>query len=382
MNKIKEWLQSHTKQAIAIAVAIVLIIAFAVAGVAGAFSKDSEPEAEISTTGLETPETIIDEIELNVTGDDKWTAESSPAIVHIKGVNDNTKETDFYHAVSYGKEEPKLSLVSEEYEITVVAPINTDGSIHVLANANKDTDGDGENDALAFNSADYANVKTEKEQLKVEITIKQIPADQVTDDMMKEVVTNIKTAIAKGDDTLKGDNGKQILETVNKNVDANEHISDETKESTKETTESAQSETESKPTETVKPDNTGNKPNNDKPAPKDPVWVPEKGHYEDIVEQVWVPNIVTVVVTPERTEQVYDYSTYVFSYDGYTTTSKSDCKAHAVALAMQDVDSNYSVQDHYKTVTTPAVTKQEDQGSYQNKVTGQKWVVDVPGHWE
>lgn len=97
----------------------------------------------------------------------------------------------------------------------------------------------------------------------MEIKIEQIPADQVTDEMMKEVVGNIKTAIANGDDTLKGDNGKQILDTVNKNVDANEHISDETKESTKETTESAQSETGSKPAETVKPDNTDNTGGND-----------------------------------------------------------------------------------------------------------------------
>lgn len=376
MNKIKEWLQSHTKQAIAIAVTIVLIIAFAVAGIAGALSKTTDPESE--TTEVTKEKVAIDEIELNVTGDDKWTAESSPAIVHIKGTDDNTKATDFYHAIPYGKEEPKLSLVSGDYEITVVAPINVDGSIHVLANANKDTDGDGENDALAFNSADYANAKTENEQLKVEITIKQIPADQVTDEMMTEVVDNIKTAIANGDDTLKGDNGKQILETVNKNVDANEHISDETKESTKETTESAQSETESKPTETVKPDNTDNTGG----KPKEPVWVPEKGHYEDIVEQVWVPNIVTVVVTPEKTEQVFDYMTYYFPEDGYSTTSSSDCKAHAVALMQQGLNGNYQQQEHYKTVTTPTVTKQEDQGSYQNKVTGQKWVVDVPGHWE
>lgn len=311
MNKIKEWLKSHTKQAIAIAIAIavsiVLIIAFAVAGATGAFSKAPEPE---------TTETIIDEIKLNVTGDDKWTAESSSAIIHIKGTDDKTKETDFHHAILYGKEEPKLSLVSGECEITVVAPINVDVSIHVLANANKDTGGDDENDALAFNSADYANVKTEDEQLKVEITIKQIPADQLTDDMMKGVVDNIKAAIAKGDETLKGDKGKQILDSVNKNVDANEHISDETKESTKEATESAQSETEPKPTETIKlsdtgdagnnhnSSNTGNtgKLNNDKPAQKEPAWVLEKGHWEDIVEQVWVPNIVTVVVTTEKTE--------------------------------------------------------------------------------
>ena len=217
--------------------------------------------------------------------------------------------------------------------------------------------------------------------------------------MMKEVVDNIKTAIANGDDTLKGDNGKQILDTVNTNVDANEHISDETKESTKETTESAQSETESKPAETVKPDNTDNTSNtggndnsgsnnngsgnNNKPdKPKEPVWVPEKGHYEGIVEQVWVPNIVTIVVTPEKTEQVFDYMEYVFSYDGYTTTSIDAAKAHAKELIMAGVPDNFTQREHYKTVTTPAVTKQEDQGSYQNKVVGQKWVVDVPGHWE
>ena len=396
MNKIKEWIKSHTKQTIAIAVAIILIIAFAIAGATGAFSKSEASE----TTPKETEtkkETVIDEIKLNVTSpDEKWTTESSPAIIHIKGTDDNTKETDFYHAITYGKEEPNISLVSGEYELTVVAPINVDGSIHVLANANKDADNDGTKETLTFNSADYVTKDDTSEQLLVEITIKQIPADQVTNEMMKEVVDNIKTAIANGDDTLKGNNGKQILDTVNTNVDANEHISDETKESTKETTESAQSETESKPAETVKPDNTdntgndnnngsgnGSNNNNTNPSkPKEPVWVPEQGHYEDIVEQVWVPNIVTVVVTPESTQQVYDYSTYVFSYDGYTTTSIDAAKAHSKELIMAGVPDNFTQREHYKTVTTPAVTKQEDQGSYQDKVVGQKWVVDVPGHWE
>lgn len=395
MNKIKEWLKTHTKQAIAIAVAIVLIITFTIAGATGAFSKTDEPETITKETENET---IIDEIKLNVTSpDEKWTAESSPAIIHIVGTDDNTKDTDFYHAIHYGKEEPKISLISGAYELTVVAPINVDGSIHVLANANKDADNDGTKETLTFNSTDYVTKDDNTDKLLVEINIEQIPADQVTDEMMKEVVDNIKTAIENGDDTLKGDNGKQILDTINKNVDANEHISDETKESTKETTESAQSETESKPTETVKPNNTDNtdgnnnsnnntgnndKPKPDKPTEKEPVWVPEKGHYEDIVEQVWVENWVTVVVTPEKTEQVYSHSTYVFAYDGYSTTSLDDAKAHARELLMAGAPDNFSQKDHYKTVTTPAVTKQEDQGSYQNKVTGQKWVVDVPGHWE
>lgn len=408
MDKIKEWIKSHTKQAIAIAVAIILVIALAVAGI---FSKNTESDPATETKETKT-ETIIDEIKLNVTSpDEKWTAESSPAIIHIVGTDDNTKETDFYHAISYGKEEPNISLVSGEYELTVVAPINADGSIHVLANANKDADNDGTKETLTFNSADYVTKDDNADKLLVEITIKQIPVDQVTDEMMKEVVDNIKTAIANGDDTLKGDNGKQILDTVNKNVDANEHISDETKESTKETTASAQSETESKPTETVKPDNTdntnntggndnsgsnnngsGNGSDNNKPnpsKPKEPVWVPEQGHYEDIVELVWVENWVTVVITPEYTTQVTDYNTIletwmVFAHDGFRTQDINVCKEHSKQLILAGHPSNYWYEYKYavNTVTYPAVTEQQDQGSYQTKVTGQKWVVDVPGHWE
>lgn len=414
MNRIKEWVEIHKKQTIAIAIALVLIIGGTVTAVAMNAGNKNEVVTETPKPTL-TPapkQTIIDEIKLNVTSpDEKWTAESSPAIIHIKGTNDDTKETDFYHAISYGKEEPKISLVSGEYELTVVSPINVDGSIHILANANKDTDGDGKNDALAFDSSDYANAKSEEEQLLVEITIEQIPADQVTDEMMKEVAQNIKTAIKNGDDTLKGDNGKQILDTANANINANEHISEETKESTKETTESAQSETESKPTPTVtpKPDktnndsgntnnNNGNSNNNsDKGStgssntskPKEPVWVAEQGHYENITEQVWVENWVTVVVTPEYTTQVTDYNTIletwmVFAHDGYRTTDIDDAKAHSRELILADHPSNFWYEYKYavNTVTYPAVTEQQDQGSYQTKVTGQKWVVDVPGHWE
>lgn len=208
--------------------------------------------------------------------------------------------------------------------------------------------------------------------------------------MMKEVVDNIKTAIKDGDNTLKDDNGKQILDTVNKNVDANENISDETKESTKETTESAQSKTETKPAETVKPDNTGNtstgngsgnnsgsntggtKPNTSKS--KERVWVPEQGHYEE----VWVENMVLVEITPAKIEKVYDYSEYIFAYDDYTTTSIDDCDNHCMNLIIQGNPNNFSQKEHFRTeITTPAQTEWQDQGKYEKK-----WVVDVPGHWE
>ena len=180
MNKITNWVKSHTKQAIAIVVAIVLIVALSVTVATGAFSKNADLASDPTNAPKETEttkQTIIDEIKLNVTSpDEKWTAESSPAIIHIKGTDENTKETDFYHAITFGKEEPNISLVSGEYELTVVAPINADGSIHILANANKDADNDGTKETLTFNSTDYVTKDDTSEQLLVEITIKQIPA--------------------------------------------------------------------------------------------------------------------------------------------------------------------------------------------------------------
>lgn len=111
-------------------------------------------------------------------------------------------------------------------------------------------------------------------------------------------------------------------------------------------------------------------------------WVDEQGHWENTTEQVWVPDVVTVVDTPATTKQVYDHTEYIFYYDGYTTTDNADCKAHMIALIKAGHLSNYSIKDIYTTQTVPAVTHTEDHGHYETKVTGKKWVVDVAGHWE
>ncbi|MCI1306038.1 MAG: hypothetical protein LKG40_07460 [Lachnospiraceae bacterium] len=106
-------------------------------------------------------------------------------------------------------------------------------------------------------------------------------------------------------------------------------------------------------------------------------WVP--GHWENTTEQVWVPNVVTVTDTPATTKRVYDHTEYWFEYDGYTTTSGSDCDAHAIALLKAGHPSNFSGKDIYTTQTVPAVTHTEDHGHYETKVTGKKW---VDGHYE
>lgn len=194
------------------------------------------------------------------------------------------------------------------------------------------------------------------------------------------------------------------------NIKANPNVSDGTKDSVQSTSEQAKTETTTEPTPTApsQPATQPSKPSDNSmpkssgssntsgsssknnssqssqtPAPKSTRhWVDEKGHWENTTEQVWVPNVVTVVDTPATTKKVYDHSEYRFEYDGYTTTSESDCDAHAKTLLIAGHPSNYSGKDVYTTQTVPAVTHTEDHGHYETKVTGKKWVVDVAGHWE
>lgn len=134
-------------------------------------------------------------------------------------------------------------------------------------------------------------------------------------------------------------------------------------------------------------------------------WVPEQGHYEDDTE--WVPNIVTIVDEPEHTETYDVYEMYWYNTGQWEETTDPNrfeewtkdkdggqlypllhpyAKAEDNPLFIsRDAEGRVTMEnDHaiigpyYKTI--PAKTHTEDHGSYQ--VTGKKWVVDVPGHWE
>lgn len=47
-----------------------------------------------------------------------------------------------------------------------------------------------------------------------------------------------------------------------------------------------------------------------------------------------------------------------------------------------DISTYETIPAKYETKRVKTGTKQVDKGSYQTKVTGRKWVVDVPGHYE
>ena len=66
--------------------------------------------------------------------------------------------------------------------------------------------------------------------LSVTCKMTRIPADKVTDEMLKGIVDQTKDAVENGDETLKGDAGKDILDKLEGNVANNPNASDETKQ--------------------------------------------------------------------------------------------------------------------------------------------------------
>jgi hypothetical protein len=92
-------------------------------------------------------------------------------------------------------------------------------------------------------------------------------------------------------------------------------------------------------------------------------WVAEQGHWETDYSQVWVPNVVYT-----RHERC------ICSACGASFDSIAAWSAHSDAMWEQGQDHGAYINDSY--------TTSEDQGHYEQKATGQHWVVDVAGHWE
>ena len=95
-------------------------------------------------------------------------------------------------------------------------------------------------------------------------------------------------------------------------------------------------------------------------------WIPEQGHWETDYSQVWVPN---VVYTRHPRFWVNHGGTMVGPFDS------------------EDAAYSWSVNDAFSggiggSIVDDSYTTSEDQGHYEQKATGQHWVVDVAGHWE
>ena len=365
MNGLSQWARSHKPQAAAIAAAIVVAIVVAIAVASGAFAtSEQQPEQQESRT--------VD-VTLSVTADHGWDENSTPAIAHIEG-----NDVDFYHAVPPDADGNKgtstVELAEGDYTVSFVSPVNSDGSAFDIYDTGAPVDITVDADA--------------KTAPAVNCPMAQIPADKVTDDMLADIVNKTKDAIKKGDETLKGDAGTGILDKLDGNVAKNPNASDKTKQEATDADKDV--DVNDKPAQTTpsaknddnKADsnagsqsssngssNSGNSGSaSSKPSQSSQPSKPAHTHNwvnHTATRNVWVSNWVDV---PDYgTQQVQTGTRFVFSEDGYVTTSYNDATAHAVALIKQGYVGNYHTEAVYENQTVQTGSHKEDHGTWQTE---------------
>lgn len=285
------------------------------------------------------------------------TADSSPLITRYVCTDGADKGVEFYHATSAsdaieGKD--SVQLTEGTWEITAIPIINPDGSITTPA-------GGGEQ-GVSGESKDSGST---------EFTGETKPAGDVTQDDIDKVLDKVDEAVSKGDGTLTGDAGKDVVNKVTDNASKAPAADKEKVEEKKDSATDSAVKAEDKKTDAAKP-STGSGP-----APSKPDSKPSSGSSsKPSHEHTWQAQYRNDPVYETRTRTVVDqdawdetvnanYDEFRFS-DGYVTTSLADAINH------QDITGcSYSIYTPQVTIHHEAVTHQE---TYQVQ-TGTKQVL-------
>ena len=341
-------IKNHKVLTAEIVIIFIAIIVLIILGILGVFNSNTIETNEQEKTNI---------LNLSVTADENWTEDSTPAIVHIKGNCEYTKEIDFYHAVMPENSKTTVSdlveVLTGKYEISVIPPINKDGSTYKT------------NGVITVDT----DLET-GENVLVDIILEYVKAEDVKDEELKETVSQIQTATEKGDESLDGEIGKNILNKMQININNNPNITDETKQETSNIIEESNTLSSS---ETTSNDNKSNVDNTSKDLESSTSDSDnsESSHVHTWVDHTatrWVSNIVTVVDEPAQTIQgarlytknadgnwIANGETYWFE-NGFTI---DDFKS-----ILKDKVKNEGYIGNYQNVTktVPAVTHTEDQG--------------------
>lgn len=285
------------------------------------------------------------------------TADSSPLITRYVCTDGADEGVEFYHATSAsdaieGKD--SVQLTEGTWEITAIPIINLDGSITTPA-------GGGEQ-AVSGESKDSGST---------EFTGETKPAENVTQDDIDKVLDKVNEAVSKGDGTLTGDAGKDVVNKVTDNASKAPAADKEKVEEKKDAATDSAVKAEDKKTDAAKP-STGSGS-----APSKSDSKPSSGSSsKPSHEHTWQAQYRSDPVYETRTRTVVDqdawdetvnanYDEFRFS-DGYVTTSLADAINH------QDITGcSYSIYTPQVTIHHEAVTHQE---TYQVQ-TGTKQVL-------
>ena len=132
---------------------------------------------------------------------DGWDADTStPIIAHIE---DADGKVDFYTAIAANKQVTVEVGKSGTYTVTLIPPVNADGSTYKAASS---------------------KVKAGKDDKKTNgtvITLEKVDADKVTKDDLTAIAKDVAAAVKKGDSTLTGDKGAAVAKKFEDNIKKN-----------------------------------------------------------------------------------------------------------------------------------------------------------------
>lgn len=338
------------KRKVAIGAAVALVVAGLGLGGAwatGAFTPKPETAKVEAGTGSNKKQ-VSDKAEPTVDWTVKIeaegvTADSSPLITCYVCTDGDDKGVEFYHATSAsdaieGKD--SVQLTEGTWEITAIPIINPDGSITTPS-------GGGEQTV----PGDHKNTGS------TEFTGETKPAGDVTQDDIDKVLDKVNEAVSKGDGTLTGDAGKDVVNKVTDNASKAPAADKEKVEEKKDAATDSAAKAEDKKTDAAKPSTgSGSAPSKSDSKPSsgssnkpshEHTW---QAQYRS--EPVYTTETYTIVDQEAWEEQVLIGSHYQFS-DGYITSDDADAWAHQKAT-----HASYTVIDDYKTVRHEAVTHQ------------------------
>lgn len=132
---------------------------------------------------------------------DGWDADTStPVIAHIE---DADGEVDFYTAIAANKQVTVEVGKSGTYTVTLIPPVNADGSTYKAASS---------------------KVKAGKDDKKTNgtvITLEKVDADKVTKDDLTAIAKDVAAAVKMGDSTLSGERGVKVVNIFQTNISSN-----------------------------------------------------------------------------------------------------------------------------------------------------------------
>lgn len=132
---------------------------------------------------------------------DGWDADTStPIIAHIE---DADGKVNFYTAFAANKQVTVKVGKSGTYTVTLITPVNADGSTYKAASS---------------------KVKAGKDDKKTNgtvITLEKVDADKVTKDDLTAIAKDVAEAVRMGDSTLTGERGVKVVNIFQTNISSN-----------------------------------------------------------------------------------------------------------------------------------------------------------------